>query len=195
MALIKCPECEAQVSDKADACVQCGYSLNFKRCPDCERRVGGDTSVCPGCGHPFMDVESTYNSTQPLPAEDKSVDEWWITGWRKFGDFNGRGRRKEYWSFTVGNVALSMLLAFVDQMLGTFSAADGMGVLSGLYLLAILIPSLSAGVRRLHDTGKSGWWLLIGFIPIVGLVLLVFLLQDSEAGENRFGPSPKEMLR
>lgn len=66
------------------------------------------------------------------------------------------------------------------------------GVLQSLYALAVLIPSLAVGVRRLHDTGRNGWWLLIGLIPLIGaIVLLVFFFQDSQPGNNEYGPSPK----
>ncbi|CAN5768070.1 hypothetical protein BH23ACT10_BH23ACT10_15590 [soil metagenome] len=67
------------------------------------------------------------------------------------------------------------------------------GLLGSLYSLAVLIPSLAVGVRRLHDTGRSGWWLLIGLLPVIGwIVLLLFMVQDSETGTNQYGPSPKE---
>ena len=67
-----------------------------------------------------------------------------------------------------------------------------LGLLSGLYSLAVLIPSIAVAVRRLHDTGRTGWWLLIGFIPLVGIiVLLVFLFTDSQPGPNQYGPNPK----
>ena len=80
----------------------------------------------------------------------------------------------------------------IDLITGSFSAKAGMGLLGGLLTLALLIPSIAVGVRRLHDTGRSGWWLLIALIPLVGaIVLLVFTVQDSEAGANSYGPNPK----
>lgn len=68
-----------------------------------------------------------------------------------------------------------------------------MGLLGGIYSLAVLIPGIAVSVRRLHDTERSGWWLLIGLVPLIGaIVLLVFMVQDSKAGSNRFGENPKE---
>ena len=84
------------------------------------------------------------------------------------------------------------MLALIDRLTGTFGAGRGFGLLGGLYALAVLLPSLAVGARRLHDTGRSGWWLLIGLIPCIGfIVLIVFLVQDSQAGDNQYGPNPK----
>ena len=105
---------------------------------------------------------------------------------KKYADFSGRARRTEYWLFVLFSMVIAMLLAVVDFVLGS------PGIIGMLFALAILIPSIAVGVRRLHDTDRSGWWLLIAFIPIIGTIaLLVFLLLDSNPGENRFGSSPK----
>lgn len=116
---------------------------------------------------------------------------WYLTVWKKYAQFSGRARRSEYWYFTLFNIIASILLVIVDGILGSFSAEAGMGILGGLYALAALIPSLAVAVRRLHDTGRSGWWLLIALIPLVGIVLLVFMVLDSSPGQNQFGPNPK----
>ena len=111
---------------------------------------------------------------------------------QKYADFSGRARRSEYWYFLLFYMLILIALSVVDVVLGWFSTDAGVGVLSGIYTLALLIPSLSVSVRRLHDTDRSGWWLLIGLIPLIGgIVLLVFFAQDSQAGANRFGPNPK----
>lgn len=107
---------------------------------------------------------------------------------KKYVDFSGRARRTEYWMFLLFNLVIAMVLGVVEFLLGT------MGALGAVFALAILLPSIAVGVRRLHDTDRSGWWLLIAFTPIVGtIVLLVFLLLDSSPGENRFGSSPKSV--
>jgi uncharacterized membrane protein YhaH (DUF805 family) len=112
---------------------------------------------------------------------------WYISTLKKYADFGGRARRTEYWMFVLFNVIVSFVLAGVDMLIG------GFGILSGLYGLAVLIPSLAVSVRRLHDTGRTGWWLLIGFVPVIGvIVLLVFAVLDSEPGSNDYGPNPKE---
>jgi uncharacterized membrane protein YhaH (DUF805 family) len=111
---------------------------------------------------------------------------------QKYADFSGRARRSEYWYFLLFYMLILIALSVVDVVLGWFSSDAGVGVLSGIYTLALLIPSLSVSVRRLHDTDRSGWWLLIGLLPLIGgIVLLVFFVQDSQAGANRFGPNPK----
>ena len=117
---------------------------------------------------------------------------WYLECLRKYGVFGGRARRKEYWYFVLFNIIIGIVLAFIDGATGSFSAEVGMGLLSGIYFLAVLIPSVAVTVRRLHDTDHSGWWFLISLIPIIGaIVLFVFTVQDSNAGENKYGPSPK----
>ncbi len=117
---------------------------------------------------------------------------WYLEALRKYATFEGRARRKEYWFFILFNVLAVVVLGIIDVVLGTSSKETGLGLLSGLYLLAVLLPALAVTVRRLHDTDRSGWWILIEFIPLIGgLVLLIFTLLDSTPGSNRFGPSPK----
>lgn len=111
---------------------------------------------------------------------------WYLGCWKKYVEFSGRARRQEYWMFVLFNILASVAMTVVDGILGTS------GALGGLYSLAVLLPSLAVTFRRLHDTDRSGWWLLICLIPLVGaIVFLVFLCLDSKPGENRFGPNPK----
>ena len=111
--------------------------------------------------------------------------EWYLKVLRQYADFTGRARRKEYWMFTLVNVIISAVLAILDTALTN-------GLLGLLYSLAMLLPSLGVGVRRLHDTGRSGWWLLIGIIPLIGwIVLIVFFATDGEPQPNTYGPNPK----
>ena len=93
--------------------------------------------------------------------------------------------------FVLFNILVSIGLGIIDGIAG-FRIDPGVGVLSGVYALAMIIPSIAVGIRRLHDTDRSGWWCLIGFVPFIGaLVLLIFFLLDSTPGTNRFGPNPK----
>jgi uncharacterized membrane protein YhaH (DUF805 family) len=118
---------------------------------------------------------------------------WYLQVLKKYAVFSGRARRKEYWFFFLFNIIIAIVLGVIDGMIGGFSREAGVGVLGGLYSLAVLIPGIAVAVRRLHDTDRSGWWLLIAFIPLVGaIVLIVFLVLDSSPGANRFGPNPKE---
>ena len=121
---------------------------------------------------------------------------WYLECLRKYGVFGGRARRKEYWYFVLFNVIISIVLRVIDRATGSFSAEASMGLLGGIYTLAILIPTVAVTVRRLHDTDHGGWWLLISLIPLIGaVVLFVFAVQDSNAGENQYGPSPKGALQ
>ncbi|WP_187261346.1 DUF805 domain-containing protein [Pontibacter beigongshangensis] len=117
---------------------------------------------------------------------------WYMTVLRKYAVFSGRARRSEYWYFVLFNVLISMVLSFVDLTIGTATSTGSIGLLGGLYSLAVFIPSLAVAVRRLHDTGKSGWWVLFGLIPVLGwIVLIIFMFIDSQPGDNQYGPNPK----
>ncbi len=117
---------------------------------------------------------------------------WYLEVLKKYAVFNGRARRKEYWYFALFNIIISIALAVIDGITGSFSAKAGMGLLGGLYTLVILIPGMAVSVRRLHDTDRNGWWLLIALIPLIGaFVFLVFMVQDGKPGENQYGSNPK----
>lgn len=111
---------------------------------------------------------------------------------KKTLDFKSRSRRKEYWMFILWTSIISVVLSIVELVLNLEIAPD-LGLLSTIFSLVILIPSISLSVRRLHDIGRTGWWLLLSFIPILGwIALFVFTLLDSESGTNKYGPNPKE---
>jgi uncharacterized membrane protein YhaH (DUF805 family) len=117
---------------------------------------------------------------------------WFIEALRKYAVFGGRSRRKEYWFFVLFVVVISTVLTSVDGLIGAYDRSTGVGLLSAIFSLAILIPSISVSVRRLHDIDRTGWWVLIGLVPLIGwIVLLVFHVQDSTPGTNRYGPNPK----
>ncbi len=116
---------------------------------------------------------------------------WYIEAWKKYAVFNGRAGRQEYWYFVLFNILVNILLAIVAGLIG---AEIGMGLL-GLYTLAALIPGLAVSVRRLHDTNRSGWWLFITMVPVIGpIVLLMFLLQGSQTDENQYGSIPQPAM-
>jgi uncharacterized membrane protein YhaH (DUF805 family) len=117
---------------------------------------------------------------------------WYLEVLKKYAVFSGRAQRKEYWYFCLFNLIIGLIFTGLDSLTGTFSAEAGMGILGFIYSLAIMIPGLAVTVRRLHDTDRTGWWLFITLIPIIGgIVLLVFLVQDGTPDENRFGLNPK----
>lgn len=117
---------------------------------------------------------------------------WYLEVVQKYAVFEGRARRKEYWYFTLFNVLIAIGLSVLDSITGTFNPETGVGLFGGIYTLVIFLPSLGVLIRRLHDTGRTGWWCLIVLVPVLGaLVLLVFVILDSEPGENAYGPNPK----
>jgi uncharacterized membrane protein YhaH (DUF805 family) len=115
-----------------------------------------------------------------------------IEALKKYAVFSGRSRRKEYWYFVLFVVIITIALNVIDSLFGTHHRASGAGLLSSIFSLAILIPSIAVSVRRLHDIDRTGWWVLISLVPLVGwIVLLIFHVQDSTPGTNRYGPNPK----
>ena len=118
---------------------------------------------------------------------------WYLEALKKYAVFSGRSRRTEFWYFVLFNIIVTIVLSLIDTLLGTFNILRGVGLLSGIYGLAVLIPTLAVIVRRLHDVDRSGWWILIGLIPLIGaIVLLVFELTPGTPGSNRYGPDPKQ---
>jgi len=117
---------------------------------------------------------------------------WYLDVLKKYAVFDGRAMRKEYWYFFLFNILINILLTIIDSVIGTINHEAGVGLLSGIYALVILIPSIAVSVRRLHDTNHSGWYLLIALVPFIGaIVLLIFMVQDSQPMSNQYGPSPK----
>lgn len=101
-----------------------------------------------------------------------------------YANFNGRARRAEYWWFVLANIIVSIVLQIVDGIIG-------LPIFGGLYGLAVLIPTIAVGVRRLHDVDKSGWFLLLAFIPLVNFYLIYLLAIEGTRGQNQYGPDPK----
>lgn len=99
----------------------------------------------------------------------------------KYADFNGRAARPEFWWFVLAQLVVALILNMVVPILG------------GLFSLALLVPSLAAGARRLHDIGKSGWLQLLGLIPVIGWILLIYWgAQPGEPNANQYGPPPTD---
>ncbi|MFM5681067.1 DUF805 domain-containing protein [Aeromonas veronii] len=112
---------------------------------------------------------------------------WYISVLKQYAVFSGRARRTEYWMFVLCNVIVMLLLGMVDKLIGGDNE-----LISSIYSLAVLLPSLAVAARRLHDTDRSAWWLLLGLIPIIGtLVLIYFMVCNGQQGPNRFGDDPK----
>lgn len=113
---------------------------------------------------------------------------WYLAVLKNYAGFSGRARRQEYWMFTLINVVLDVVL----YSLFLISHSTIFTLLSSLYGLAILLPGLAVFVRRMHDTGRSGWWFFLALIPLVGVIIqLVWLATEGNQGPNSYGPDPK----
>lgn len=137
-------------------------------CRGCGKEIHESALACPHCGAPQSALAVGGNA-----GESDAFLELAMQPLKKYADFQGRARRKEYWYF----ILICGVLGGVLGAINTF--------LYAIFWLGVLIPSIAAGVRRLHDTDRSGWWLIV---PIVGFV---FLCLDGQPGLNRFGASPK----
>jgi len=113
---------------------------------------------------------------------------WYIKVLKNYAEFSGRARRKEYWMFVLFNCIFALVLSLIGLL--TFGM---LYILSILYGVAVFVPALAVAVRRLHDIGKSGWYYLIILIPVAGPIwFLVLMCTDSQPGDNKYGPNPKE---
>lgn len=116
---------------------------------------------------------------------------WYLQVLKKYAVFSGRARRREYWMFVLVSLIIVLVLTAIERATGL--TRENWGILTGLYSLAVLLPSLGVTVRRLHDVGRSGWWQLIGVVPLIGwIALLVFMVQEGQPGVNAYGPNPRE---
>jgi uncharacterized membrane protein YhaH (DUF805 family) len=110
----------------------------------------------------------------------------------RYADFSGRSRRMEYWMFAVGVIGASVAAGIVDRIIGMSGLLFGVyGPFQLILALGTLVPSIACVVRRLHDQDKSGWLALLGLIPLINLVLLVFMFLEGTKGGNQYGPDPK----
>ncbi len=127
--------------------------------------------------------------------------DWMLMPLRRYADFEGRSRRKEYWMFQLGLIIATVALVAIIAIIGggLDGLAEGGGIFAGIGLvafglfgLAIILPSIAVQVRRFHDQDKSGWFVLLNFVPYVGgLIVIVFMFLEGTPGPNRFGPDPK----
>jgi len=110
---------------------------------------------------------------------------WYLKALKNYVGFNGRARRREYWFFTLFSLLMTIALSILDLIIFNLSSETVLGMFTGAYALAVFIPTLAVAFRRLHDTGKSGWWSLINLVPGIGtFVFFVLLLLDSQHNED-----------
>lgn len=117
---------------------------------------------------------------------------WYLKVLRQYADFNGRARRKEYWMYLLFTLIFAIVATMLDGALGTNMAPLPYGYIYLAYALATFVPGLAVSVRRLHDVGKSGWFIFVALIPIVGGIwLIVLFATEGQRGDNEYGPDPK----
>lgn len=112
---------------------------------------------------------------------------WYLKVLQQYAIFSGRAGRKEFWMFVLFNLIISIVLSVINSIMGTW------GIIGGIYALLVLIPALAVSARRLHDVGKSGWMLLVGFIPLIGAIWLIVLwASEGQPGSNQYGQQSNE---
>ena len=121
--------------------------------------------------------------------------DWFLAVVKKYAVFHGRAGRAEYWYFTLIWLLISAVLTMLDAILGTLHQPDGPGLLSGIFAFGLMLPSAAVTVRRLHDTGRGAWWILLLFVPFVGpFAFFALMAFRGTPGENRFGAGPEAVL-
>ncbi len=117
---------------------------------------------------------------------------WFVDVIKRPVEFYGRARRREYWYFFAVSLGITLLLSLIDNVLGWYDPNSDIGLLSGIFSLLILLPGLSVTIRRLHDTNRTGWWVLLYLVPVIGFFILsIFLILDSNMECNKYGDNPK----
>ena len=112
---------------------------------------------------------------------------WYFNVMRNYLNVDGRARRTEYWMFMLIYIGMLVAASLLDNLLGT-------GILGGLVALVHLIPSITVGVRRLHDINRNGWWLLVSLVPLIGWIIAIyFAVKEGDAGSNTYGANPKDL--
>lgn len=144
-------------------------------CRGCGKEIHSTANSCPHCG-----AQQISQNVRTAANSGKSIGNWYFVVLKKYAVFSGRARRKEYWMFFLISFIIAVVIGIVENLIGVHE------VFSNIYSIAMLVPTIAVGVRRLHDTDRSGWWLLL---PIVNIV---FLAQNGQPGSNRFGSDPKE---
>lgn len=178
-------------------------------CRNCGNQMNDGQRFCTACGAATGAAETVYEYPKTKRAEQLGPFSAWKLMFKGYaGFFNGRSRRSEYWYAVLANFIIIMAayllmfaLAAIGSMISVTSNIIGfvivgiaviIGLLLGIYSLAAIVPSLALAVRRLHDIGKSGWYLLMGLIPLAGgIIMLVFMVTDSDPGNNQYGENPK----
>lgn len=133
---------------------------------------------------------------QPTPQEANLVSRlWWLysLAFRNLANVSGRASLREFWTFTLINAVIGNVISGIEVALGLAPSFDEIGIIYGIFAFIVFIPTVTVTVRRLHDGGRSGWWLLIALVPLVGWIVALYqLVGRGTQGDNRFGSDPRE---
>lgn len=143
-------------------------------CSNCGKEINATDTFCSHCG-------AAQHAEQTPLSQPSNVLGWYFIVLKKYATFKGRARRKEYWYFVLFSFIANTILIVVDGLIGTLNENTGLGLLSSIYSIGVFLPSIAVSVRRLHDTNRSGWWLLVPIIPFI------FLLLDTKPETNKYG--------
>ena len=192
---MKCPNCGTTLAIKSE------WAGMQVKCPQCNTaiKIPAQQAPQPGFQQPPPPPPPQPGFQQPPPPQSGfqqpgAVEEInMITALKKYAQFSGRARRKEYWMFFLFNFLINFVFNILSSVVSdSFEAYIVVSILSWIVSLGLLVPNISVAVRRLHDTGRSGWNYLWCLLPLVGwIILLVFYCQDSQPGYNQYGPNPK----
>ena len=164
------------------------------KCTGCGSNNPNNAQFCGGCGVSLS--ASTPTDVGIDAAELPMVDFGTAVklGFQRYVDFRGRSTRAEYWWWGLFTVVASFALVIADNLTGNASTFGWLGgLLEPLFTLATIIPSLAVGVRRLHDINRTGWWLLLWFVLVIGwIVLIVWAIERGDEGPNKYGPDPRQ---
>lgn len=158
-------------------------------CPSCGNTISDRAATCPRCGNPINSSQQSGEINVGPMTFSKAID---VCMKQKYATFTGRASRSEYWYFTLFEYLVYFVVFFIFRVLGSFIVDEQPGMIglmgASLVGLAFICPALAVAVRRLHDTGKSGWYVLVNAIPSVGsIVFIVFMCLASEKKANKYG--------
>ena len=159
------------------------------KCTGCGSNNPDNAQFCGGCGAYLIAGEASVGTELPMVGFGEAISR----GLRNYFNFSGRATRAEYWWWGLFIVPAGIVLAVVDTLTGTMGMFGDSGLLGGLFELGVIVPSLALGVRRLHDINRTGWWLLLIFVIVIGwIVLIVWAIKRGDDGPNKYGPDPRQ---
>jgi len=159
------------------------------KCPRCGHDNPEVAQFCEGCGTNLTSGEAAVGAELPMVGFGEAISR----GFRNYATFSGRATRAENWWWVLFAVLAGIMLAVVDTVTGTMGMFGDSGLLGQLFELAVLVPSLALGARRLHDINRTGWWLLLIFVVVIGwIVLIVWAIKRGDGGPNKYGPDPRQ---